>query len=486
MSSPTHVLEINNIDIYGRRFNGYSLTEYINSHPETNLTANFIVNHKLSNDHQVTKLFQNSDLEVFDWQIEEIEQRFGIKNQISISEDALINHPLYQKADILHFHMYHNAHFPIEFLTRIPPEKKIIIDIHDTFWLTDKRTPMLEVFHYADTKNKTSLDAQRKRVLNSIDAKFVAHSPYIINLAKHSSATKNLDIKLINFGINSDIFKPLTNIKKLRKKYHVPQTDLVLMCRSQKEFKGITYIESALQKLDLKIPITVLTINVKGLLDSLKSKYNILDFGNINTEEQMVELLNICDIFLAPSTEESFGFMAAEAMSCGKPVIVFEGTALPDTTHAPSIGIATKKSASALAAAIKHLAENQEERETRGKAGREFVLRHYIEQDYLNDYIKLFQFLSKIKARHLSKITTDLAPKNLQKFQQSFKTSLATSEVFDYNNIAIQTELQKYNSSLYEKIKRQSHRKITVNTIKRLVPRSIKLYIRKIQKGSHE
>ena len=326
MSKPIQVLEINNIDIYGRRFNGYSITEYIDSHPNTGLTANFIVNHKLGTDPKVAKLFPSTDFDTFDWQIEEKEQRLGIKNQISISENALISHPLYQSANILHFHMYHNSHFPVEFLTRIPPEKKIVIDIHDTFWLTDNKIPMLEVFSHADGNNKKSLDAQRKRVLNSIDAQFIAHSPFIMNLIKQSSATNKLNVKLINFGIDTEIFKPLKNSSSLRKKYHIPEDHLILMCRSQKEFKGIDYIAAAMPKLKLSQPITLITVGVEGLLDSIKKYCNLIEFGTIGNEQQMTELYNLCDIFLAPSTEESFGFMAVEAMSCAKPVIVFKGT----------------------------------------------------------------------------------------------------------------------------------------------------------------
>ena len=110
MTQRINILELNNVDVYGKRFNGYLLTKFINMHKQYNLTANFIVNHKFSSDPMVIELFSNSELEAFDWQIEEIEQKLNIKNQISISEEALINHPLYKKADILHFrcHYYYS------------------------------------------------------------------------------------------------------------------------------------------------------------------------------------------------------------------------------------------------------------------------------------------------------------------------------------------------------------------------------------------
>ncbi|MBQ3347995.1 glycosyltransferase [Candidatus Saccharibacteria bacterium] len=479
--STTRVLEINNIDIYGRRFNGYSLMEYINAHPETNLHADFIVNHKLGTDHRVTPLFKNSALETYDWQLDEIESHLNIKNQISISEDALVSHPLYRKADILHFHMYHNSHFPIEFLTRIPPEKKIIIDIHDTFWLTDNNIPMLEVFKFADGPNKTALDSERRRVLNSIDAEFVVHSPYIMDLFKKSSITKNLNVRLINFGIRTDIYKPIKNTTSLRKKYHIPAENLVLMCRSQKEFKGIDYIISAIKLLHLSQPITLITVGVKGLCAELTNYCSVIDFGNINSEHQLTELYNIADIFLAPSTEESFGFMAAEAMSCGKPVIVFEGTALPNTVNAPKVGLATKKSPAALARAITTLAKSPNERLARGEKARAYVLKHYTETRYFSDYIQLMQSLAKIKSRHVTSPSSAPPPKNLSNLSKFLSSSLEKSEHFDYNNIRVQESIKKYNSNLYKQLLKQGSQPTPKNIIKKIIPNNIKLKLRTLK-----
>lgn len=467
---------MNNIDIFGKRFNGYSLQQYINNHPETNLSAGFIVNHKMSNDPNVTKLFKNENLELFDWEIERIEEKLGIKNQISLSEDALTEHPLYKKANILHFHMYHNSHFPIEFLSRIPAEKKIIIEIHDTFWLTDNKIPMLEVFKYADKKNKPSLDAQRKRVLNSIDADFVVHSPFILNLFKQSSITKNLRVHLIRFGINSEIFKPLPASRNLRAKYDVPNNHLVLMCRSQKEFKGVQFIIHAIKSLKITQPITLITIGAKDLFTDLNDYCNILNFNNINDEHKMAELYNLADIFLAPSTEESFGFMAAEAMSCGTPVIVFEGTALPDTVHAPNIGIATHRSTSALCCAIANLANDPGERNVRGKKSRKFVLNNYSESSYFDQYIKLMKNLSALKARKTKKPPVSPAPKNLLNLQDFL--NLKKVDFFDYNNTQVQNSIKEYNTNLYNNHLKQSTKQALKSFAKRIIPKKIKTILK--------
>lgn len=455
------VLELNNVDIYGRRFNGYSLTEYINQNSD-HYTAKFLVNHKYSKDSDVVELFSTEDLTNFDWQIEPLEEKLFIKNQISITEDALIRHPLYQSADLLHFHMYHNMHLPIEYLTRIK-DKHIVIDVHDTFWLTDQHIPMLEVFKYSD-QNKTSLDAQRKRVLNSIDADFVVHSPFMLNLFKKSDATKNLRVHLIPFGIDTEVFKPQ---KVDRKKYQIPDDSYVIFCRSQKEFKGIDYIESALKNLQTDRDITIVTVGVKGLLDSIKDKFRLIELGTLNSEKELAEVYNLSDLFLAPSTEESFGFMAVEAMSCEKPVVVFEGTALPDTVNAPEIGIATKRNTKELKKAIEHLLANPKECKSRGTSGRKYVLKNYTEQKYFTSYLKLFDDIINTKPKTPTPSESKV-PDNLNKLS-AFLDGKLPDEKFDFNNTAIQTEIKNYNSRLYSKILKQSHRITPKKIIKKMI-----------------
>lgn len=455
------ILELNNFDLYGRRFNGYSLQEYINQHPQINLSAKMLVNNKIGDCANVIQILTKQQANYDLINIEETEKKLYIKNQISISEEALVRHPLFQQANILHFHMYHNMHLPIEFLMRIPPEKQIVIEMHDTFWLTDDNIPMLKVFDYADGPNKKSLDAQRKRVLNSVDAHFIAHSPYMIDLINKSSVTKNLDVKLINFGINTNIFKPLNNSDALRQKYGITKNDIVLFCRSQLEFKGTTYILDALKRLPkLKQNIVILTVSAKHILDPVSDRYKILEFGNVSDENKMVELYNLCDIFLSPSTEESFGFMAAEAMSCGKPVIVFNGTALPYTVHAPEIGVSVNRDAQELMNAILNLINNPSERLHRGKLSREFVLKNYNEQRYFNSYIELFKKLATSSPRRVIPNPKDEVPSNLSEFIPFLQNHLSSAQTFDYNNSQIQQRLFNYNQNLYKQSK-----KIQIHTI---------------------
>ncbi|MBR2543014.1 glycosyltransferase [Candidatus Saccharibacteria bacterium] len=486
------VAELNNIDVYGKRFNGYDLAAYINKNTD-DIDVVQLVNHKFSSQPFVKKIFKPI-FEPYDYIIANHERDIlKIKNQLSITEEALITNKHYKNADILHFHMYHNMNLPIAFLERISPSKQIVIDIHDTYWLSDSKIPVLDAFAFMKD-NLISATKQRKNVLNSIDATFVVHSPYILELFKKSSVTKNLtkNVKMINFGIDTNLFKPMNN-QDIRKKLHIPQGNIVLFCRAQKEFKGIDYIEKALSSIKSDRKITIITTNEKNLLKSLHNTHQIIDMGMVSDDKKMVELYNACDIFLAPSTEESFGFMAVEAMSCEKPVIVFNGTALPHTTNAPKIGISVNRNATSLQKAIEQLIANDKERIKRGKAGRVYVCKNYSLDAYYTNYVNLFRKLYRKNRTPHTKTKTPktkvhhdfLEPINQFIFDKKTPQPPVINNI-DYSDPSIQKYIQSFNHQIFIKIKKLKKKATPLTLIKRLIPSKIKRYIKSKLRSNYE
>lgn len=484
-----NILELNNIDILGRRFNGYDLFNHFKRECD-NFNINMLVNNRLSHKSTAKPLFRSGYTEECDWIVQAAEKKYlGTKNQLSLAEEAIIENPLFRKSDILHFHLYHNMNLPIEFLTRIPSSKKIIIDIHDTFWLTDKHIPMLEVFSYTNA-NAKSLSQQRKRVLHNIDAHFVVHSQYILNLFKKSSITKDLkNVHFVNFGIDFSIFKPIPKkqISEIRNRLDIPKNNIVLLCRAQKEFKGLDYVIQALKLLKTKKPISIITVTNTNMLDELKDTYQVIDAGTIFKEQKMAELYNACDIFLSPSTEESFGFMAVEAMACGKPVIVFKGTALPTTTNAPKIGIATERNAESLKNAIEKLINNPNECLRRGKMGIKFARDNYNKTNYYKEYAKLFKQINKTSrkptlaqcnnkkapdASHLEK-QLSMAKKEILE-QRNYPIKDRSCPIVDYNDPSVQQIIKNFNQEIYHYIKHHHKNRHIIYTYKRNAPEPVK------------
>ncbi len=147
-------------------------------------------------------------------------------------------------------------------------------------------------------------------------------------------------------------------------------------------YKGFDFFVKALRQLDaIGIPLAIVTTNTKGQLNEFIGKHQIIDLGWINNESLMLDTYRAADLFVMPSVTEAFGMMAIEAMACGKPVIVFDGTSLPDITRAPTVGLSVPNgSDEALANAMRFLAENKDERLRRGVAGRALAEQLYDER----------------------------------------------------------------------------------------------------------
>ena len=237
----------------------------------------------------------------------------------------------------------------------------------------------------------------KKKVFDNINIDIVVSSRWMLDLVENSPIMEHQkNTHLIPFGINYKEFCSISP-KEARAHFHIPKDDVVLFLRAQNEFKGTPYVLEALKKLETKKSLTILTCDTKNLLDDIKDKYNVVDLGSINKKE-MIYAMNACDMFLMPSIGESFGMMAIEAMSCKKPVIVFNNSALPSVTHAPECGYLVKnRDSDDLMKAMKKLIENKDEREKRGMLGFEIVKKEYSNETYNNNLKKLYTDINNRK-----------------------------------------------------------------------------------------
>jgi glycosyltransferase involved in cell wall biosynthesis len=94
--------------------------------------------------------------------------------------------------------------------------------------------------------------------------------------------------------------------------------------------------------------------------------------------EQLPAFLRELDVFVMPSTWEGFGVAAIEASALELPVVASDIYGIPDAVRDGVTGLLVpSKQPGALSEAIGRLIENPVLRSALGKAGREYVARHY-------------------------------------------------------------------------------------------------------------
>jgi Glycosyltransferase len=129
-------------------------------------------------------------------------------------------------------------------------------------------------------------------------------------------------------------------------------------------------------------------------LEKLQTRFTVIPMPWLQGGTEVAQAMRAADVFLMPSIGETFGMMAIEAMACGTPVVVFEGTALPDVVAAPHAGVAVPQGdAEAFAAAITRLMTELDLRCSVIEEGLARVARDYTEATYLSRHLSLYEEL---------------------------------------------------------------------------------------------
>ena len=476
------VLEVNNVDTLGHFWNGYDIAEYINNN--TNHHAVQVCIDKYSQNHNVVKLYSNQSMRDLEYNVLNYEaNELSVHSCLSVSSPTLENTLVYKNSDLIHFHLIHNMKLSLFSLIKFCNDKPAVISVHDpwTFtghcvhyyecqgWKTGcKNCPHLDYLFPLKHDKSHDLWKLKQFVYQNIDADFVVSTKYMYDLFKSSPLTKDKRVHLIPFGIDIDKFSSVSKKKSL-KELNIPENHIVLFHRAQTEFKGTDYLVDALKQLNVKRPVTIITCGELNLLNSIKDKYNLIELGTVD-DDKLALAYNACDIFVMPSTGESFGMMAVEAMSCGKPVICFDNTALPSVTFAPDCGIAVENlNSTALMKAIKRLITDDEERLRRGKLAKKIVAENYDAKKYYQKMDNLYQEVLARKRKinappttydendqnvinlkaKLNKLTRSIFPKGCIWYEHMiFRIDHKTSKEIDFGNVNVQILLDEYNHKL--------------------------------------
>jgi glycosyltransferase involved in cell wall biosynthesis len=322
-----------------------------------------------------------------------------------------MNLPEFEQADLVHLHIIHSGFFSLRHLPTLTAQKPTVWTIHDPWALTGHcihpfdcerwkigcgSCPDLKTHFSLKRDNTKILFSYKKNAYQKSDLDIVVASKWMRNMVEASPMFRNARLHQIPFGIDLNFFSP-QNSGEARKRFGIPENALVISFRAEDSpYKGLEYITQALEKIDSKVPICLLTLSSANLVEKFSSRFQVIQLGWVHDQEIVRDVYRASDIFLMPSLAEAFGMMAVEAMACGKPTVVFEGTALPDITFAPEVGIAVPtRDVHALSQAIQRLIDNPEERITRGKKAREMAEKVYSETIHINAIVNLYRDIMK-------------------------------------------------------------------------------------------
>lgn len=227
----------------------------------------------------------------------------------------------YEKLDLLHVH-YAIPHAAVAYMTKSVLKSQGI------------NLPVVTTLHGTDITlvgNDQSFSPVVEFSINSSDGVTAVSQNLKEQTHRHFSIDKEIEV-IYNF-IDFTRFKKTD--KKHFKKAIAPNGEKIIAHTSNfRKVKRVRDVMLSFEKIIKEIPAKLILIGdgpERRELEEL-SRANGL-FENVRflgKQNAVEELLSICDLFMIPSQNESFGLSALEAMACEMPVISSNAGGLPE------------------------------------------------------------------------------------------------------------------------------------------------------------
>lgn len=264
---------------------------------------------------------------------------FGLNGSFNIINTALFLNKLNKiKPDLIHIHNLCDNYINVEMLFNYINKHNIpvIWTLHDAWAYTGRcngyncdkwkegcgNCPRLS--DYPPTlfiDNSASTYKKRKKLYTSVkNLTLVSPSIWLANLAKYSFF-KDKEVKVINNGINLDIFKPIDS--NFREKYNIENKYMILgLAYDWKDpRKGLNDFIRLSKTLPDNYQIVLVGTNDE--IDEVLPE-NIISIHKTHNQEELAKIYTAADVFVSPTKADNFPTVNIEALACGTPVITYD------------------------------------------------------------------------------------------------------------------------------------------------------------------
>jgi glycosyltransferase involved in cell wall biosynthesis len=409
------ILQVSAWDESGARFDGLEIHRALQ---RRGARSSMAVLSRTVNDKDVFALPTRITMRLDEWLTPRFEVRHGIQRIAATAGLTLFFRRAFWSAGIVHLQIIHGL--PGFSLLQIPLMSRLrrtVWTFHDPWifsghciysldcelWRTGcPRCPDLSL-PMAVPRDRSALNWKFKRfVLRHTKGTIVVASEWMRRRVEESAIAPHLKCVVIPLGVDTDVFR-LRDRAESRQALGIEPDAHVVAFRDPgpgDRFKNAALVVEALKRYVPTRKTYVLCFQSSETADQLAGQYEVRDLGWVPTGEEAARAYAAADLFLMPSRAEAFGMMAIEAMACGIPVIVADGTALPDVVKAPEIGVSVPQGdPAALARAIGTLLADPDDRRRRGALGRDLAVRDYTFERYLQDHLRLYAALARRRPR---------------------------------------------------------------------------------------
>lgn len=230
----------------------------------------------------------------------------------------------------------------------------------------------------------------KKELFNSLPNLTLVPVSQWLSGVLEESFLQNYPIKVINNGINTEVFKPSLS-SDFRNKYGLEDKFIMIgVATSWGERKGLKdYIELS-KILESEFQIVLVGLNKKQI-DQLPD--NILGIERTESVDTLADIYATSDAFINPTYEDTFPTTNLESQACGTPVITYKTGGSPEAIDESTGIVVEQGNMNKLVEAIYTIKKNGKQYYSDACVNRAHRL--YKKEDRYKEYIDLYESLLK-------------------------------------------------------------------------------------------
>lgn len=299
----------------------------------------------------------------------------GLNGILSIKgTKQLIRYLKDNDVDLIHLHNLHSycINFPILFRFIKKSKITVVWTFHDCWSFTghcphfdmigcDKwKTGCYHCVQYREypqghiDSSKLMYRFKKKWFNELYDLTIVTPSKWLGNLVKESFL-KNYPVRVINNGIDLNIFKPAKS--SFKDKYNLENKYIILgTAFGWNERKGLDVFIEFSKRLDKKYQIVLV-----GTDDNIDSQLpdNIISIHRTQNQQELAEIYSSADLFVNPTREENYPTVNMESLACGTPVLTFNTGGSPEVIDETCGSVVAKNDIDAMEKEIIRICETK-------------------------------------------------------------------------------------------------------------------------------
>lgn len=239
--------------------------------------------------------------------------------------------------DLIHLHNLHGYYINIEMLFDYIRKNKIKVvwTLHDCWAFTGHcshfefiecnkwkdwcyNCPQKNIYPKSLYDNSKWNYLKKKELFTGLDMIIVTPSEWLAKLIK-MSFLKEYEVKVINNGINTEVFKPRKS--DFKEKYNIEDKKIILGVASDwTREKGFYDFIKLASIIDESIKIVLVGLNSKQLK---QIPNNIIGIQRTENTKQLAEIYSAADIYFNPTYADNYPTTNLEALACETPVITY-------------------------------------------------------------------------------------------------------------------------------------------------------------------